>query len=442
MLRPAATGPALACTLSLFHGTSNAWRGSDANPNTFTDGQGLTRAYAWHAAALFVERGEYLTVRGCTITGSGNGFFVASGGSEEVVSREILVEGCHIYGNGNPGRDREHNVYTEALGMVFQYNRLGRLRAGAGGNNLKDRSAGTVVRYNWIEGGAHLLDLVEAEESTALATADPRYHTTYVYGNVLLNEPGDGTFLVHYGGDNGNVPTYRKGVLHFYHNTVVVRCNQGGAGSRWRTILFRLETNDETVEARNNIFYRAAATAGATATEWTLMNTAGRAQFRVNWVSPGWLTSRSGLPFTGSVAGTKQLVTTPDNAPGFRNLATLDLRLEPRSPCLDSGGSLSAAVPGQYAATLQYVVHQRREPRPGDANQADLGAFAGTRAVGIRAKGLTRALDSRGYPGWRFGEFPAPSVLPAAAGAVAAGTILGAMVAGAGVVRKRRRPPV
>ncbi len=37
-----------------------------------------------------------------------------------------------------------------------------------GGNNLKDRSAGLVVRYNWIEGGNRQLDLVDAEDSAVL----------------------------------------------------------------------------------------------------------------------------------------------------------------------------------------------------------------------------------------------------------------------------------
>src|SRR5207244_3168930 len=102
------------------------------------------------------------------------------------------------------------------------YNHFGPLRAGSLGNNLKDRSAGTVIRYNWIEGGAHLLDLVEPEESYKIASQDPRFQRTYVYGNVLINGPTDGNNLVHYGGDNGTVNEYRKGALYFYHNTVFI----------------------------------------------------------------------------------------------------------------------------------------------------------------------------------------------------------------------------
>src|SRR5262249_21815821 len=152
-----------------------------------------------NAAAIFVERGEHVTVRGCVLTDSAYGLFVASADTEEVVSRDILVETSWIYGNGAVGTDRRHNVYTEAIGIVFQSNRFGPPRAGAKGNQIKDRSAGTVVRYNWIEGGAHLLDLVEPEESTPMTTKAAGYHQTFVYGNVLISGDDDGSTLVHYG---------------------------------------------------------------------------------------------------------------------------------------------------------------------------------------------------------------------------------------------------
>src|SRR5262249_47908033 len=79
----------------------------DANPsNSYTDSSGVTHPYATDAASIFVERGEHITIHGCTITGSANGLFVASGDSEEVQSRDILVDGNSIYGNGLPGRDQ------------------------------------------------------------------------------------------------------------------------------------------------------------------------------------------------------------------------------------------------------------------------------------------------------------------------------------------------
>ena len=322
-------------------------------PYQYTDGQNIPRTYKYLAAALFIERGEHITVRGCTITGSGNGLFVASGDSEEVLSRDILVENCSIHGNGNIGRDREHNVYTEAIGITFQYNYFGPPRPGAGGNNLKDRSAGTVIRYNWIEGGAHLLDLVEAQESFSLTGKDPRYRRTLVEGNVLLDGPADATNLVHYGGDSGIEGTYRKGILHFTNNTVVIQCDQTGSRGRWRTTLFKLETNDEVVEARNNVFFYQAATAESSPTELTLLDTAGNGYFRVNWISPGWVAFHATKP-SGANVGTDSFRSNSTNTPGFQDLVHYDLHLTPRSPCRGMG------VP-----TEPDVIARAREKRKG-----------------------------------------------------------------------------
>jgi hypothetical protein len=82
---------------------------------------------------------------------SGNGLFVSS--AEPNVSRDILVDGNAIYDNGNVGSLFEHNTYTEALGIVYQFNYFGPTKSGAGGNNLKDRSAGPVVRGDPMKSG-------------------------------------------------------------------------------------------------------------------------------------------------------------------------------------------------------------------------------------------------------------------------------------------------
>jgi hypothetical protein len=347
----------------------------NASPaNTFTDNTGAVRAYSANAASIFVERGENITISNCTITGSGNGLFVASGGSEQLQSREILVQGCYIYGNGNAGSDRQHNVYTEAIGITFQYNHFGPLTAGSLGSNLKDRSAGTVIRYNLIDGGAHLLDLVNPQDSAPQATQDPNFHQTYVYGNILVNgvDAPVSALMIHYGGDDGNTATYRKGTLYFYNNTVVVQANQS---TSWRVVLFQLETNDESVDARNNIVYCGPATAGATKTELTLMNTAGNATFGVNWVSPGWVASRSRVPFTGTISGTGNFISNTANNPGFINLAGGDYHLAAGSQAIDAGTAQASGVSETYAVTEQYQAPQTETARTVQGKAIDLGAF-------------------------------------------------------------------
>ncbi|MGH9723368.1 MAG: right-handed parallel beta-helix repeat-containing protein [Bryobacteraceae bacterium] len=168
---------------------------------TFTDDAGSTVAYSGNASTIYVEKCENCTIRNNVLHDAGNGLFVAS--TDADVSRNIVIEGNYIYDGGNSGSIFEHNIYTAALGIRFERNRLGRLISGAGGNNLKDRSAGAVIRYNWIEGGNRQLDLVDGEDSSVIRS-DPGYRATHVYGNVLYEFAADGNRqMVHYGGDSG-----------------------------------------------------------------------------------------------------------------------------------------------------------------------------------------------------------------------------------------------
>lgn len=316
---------------------------------TFQDAQGAAVQYRPNAASVFIERGDYITIRNCALNGSGNGFFVASGDGEAFQSREILAERNEIFGNGNAGSDREHNVYTEAIGMVFQFNRFGRLRPEAGGNNIKDRSAGTVVRYNWIEGGAQQLDLVDPEESANQTRVDPRYRTTLVYGNVIINDPTSAS-VVHYGGDTSLTDNYRKGTLHFYHNTVIFRSDQR---IRWRVALLRLDTNDETADVRNNILFNVPASPDAPLSELSFMLIYGKANLGVNWINDDWLPARTGTTFEGTLTGTENLITGTD--PGLNSVSG-DFSPKAQSPVVDQATPRAAAIPESFEVLFSPLV--------------------------------------------------------------------------------------
>jgi len=324
-------------------------RGARAG-NRFRDDAGAMQVYSANASAIYLEKGERIIVRNCVMHDSGNGLFVASGAG--AVSRDILIEGNYLHGNGNMGSAFEHNSYTAAVGITFQFNRYGPLREGAVGNALKDRSAGLVVRWNWIEGGNRQLDLVDAEDSASIV-GDASYRETYVYGNVLKERAGDGNRqIVHYGGDSGTVQDYRKGTLYFFHNTVVSLRTD-------RTTLFRLSTNEEKVEARNNIFHVEAA--GNTV---SMVDQAGQVEMRRNWVKPGWVGSFSGV--TGTILAEDWV----EGDAGLRNVAEDDFGLTVES------GNRSAAVewaPGGHVAEWQYRKHQVGEKRMGVADVGALG---------------------------------------------------------------------
>lgn len=325
--------------------------------HTFTGDDGAAHTYDANAATIYLEKGRNITIRDCVMHGAGNGLFVASG--DEEPSRDILIEGNWIYDNGNPGSIYEHNSYTAAAGITFQYNRYGPLCSGCGGNNLKDRSSGTVIRYNWIEGGNRQLDLVDAEDSAAIRS-DPAYAATFVYGNVLIEPAGAGNRqILHYGGDSGSTAWYRKGSLYFFSNTVVSRRTD-------RTTLFRLSTNDEFADARDNIVFLSEA-GGNTL---SLMDSAGRLDWSHNWAEPGYAVSFGS--FSGAVNDDGTTVT--GTAPGFLDQGGEDYHLTADSSCRDAGRPLAPAVLPDHAVVREYRKHQAGDPRLQDGD-IDIGAY-------------------------------------------------------------------
>lgn len=320
-------------------------------PFLFIGRNGVTE-YAKNAAAIHIEKGEHITIRNCILRNCGNGLMVSPD------SQTVLVEGCEIESNGIEGSIYEHNVYTEALGMTFQANRLGPLRAGCGGNNLKDRSAGLVVRYNWIEGGNRQLDLVDAEGSGTLRQS-PAYRQTFVYGNVLVERDGDGNSqIVHYGGDSGDAEWYRKGTLYFYHNTVV-------SYRRGNTTLFRASTNEERIDCRNNIFYTS-----ASGRHLALLDESGGAELHSNWFSRGWVSSHGVL--RGTISGADSALV--GQSPGFHDDAAQDYRLVAGSACADAATELHPRTRPGHLPLEQYRPHRDRQARP-TRGQLDIGAF-------------------------------------------------------------------
>jgi len=325
-------------------------------PNTFTAPDGTTESYTSPASSIYVEFGENITVRNCDIHDNGNGFFAFS--SNTIISRNILLEGNYIHDNGNSGSLFEHNVYVAALGVTYQYNHFGPPLPGAGGNNIKDRSAGLVVRYNWIEGANRQLDLVNAEDSSILR-ADPSYRFTHVYGNVIIEHPNSGNNdFVHYGGDTGSAQKFRKGTLYFYNNTVV-------SDRTDNTRLFRLSTNDESCDARNNIAYVTAAGANL-----QLLDNFGSLTLTQNWFKTGYTPfvvnhPKGTITNNGTVTG---------SSPGFVSEAGQDYHLTSGSQAVNAGAALNPAVLPTHNVVREYVKHQSSVARAVNGN-LDIGAY-------------------------------------------------------------------
>ena len=319
-------------------------------PYSFTNDGGQTENYAENAAAVYIEKGENIVIRNCVLHDSGNGLFI--GTLRDTPTRDILIQSNYIHSNGNQGSFYEHNSYTAAVGITFQFNRYGPLRSGAGGNNLKDRSAGLVVRWNWIEGGNRQLDLVDAEDSPVIQN-DPRYRTTEVYGNILVEPADEGNRqIVHYGGDSGTTSRYRKGTLVFVHNTIVSTRTD-------RTTFFRLSTNEESCDARNNVFY--ATLPGDTV---SMLDAAGALRLAGNWIKPGWRGTFGELQNRIEDAGGM----VQSEAPGFASELNRNYRPAAGSACVNR------AVAAPLEIGFQYREHTGWEPRAADG-APDIGAF-------------------------------------------------------------------
>lgn len=326
-----------------------------ARPGNFYLGpEGLTE-YDRPASPIFLESGHHLTIRGCRLHDSGNGVFVAPS------CEEVLIEGCDIFDNGNEDSIYEHNAYSESKGIVYQFNRFGPLRTGCRGNNLKDRSAGLIVRYNRIEEGNRQLDLVDSQEGMEIRI-DPRYHLAQVYGNLLIERQGpDNNQIVHFGGDSGDDDANRRN-LQFYHNTIITSRAE-------KTVLMRLSTPRQSADLWNNVIYTTSP--GSTV---AILDGDGNIKMRNCYLKPKWKKCFGEL--RGDIAASG-LIETDD--PGFvlndtQDFSKSDYHLGPRSPLRDVGTDPPPkSLPVEYEPPGLAVpaVLRRQSGKP------DLGCFEG-----------------------------------------------------------------
>jgi len=275
------------------------WGARDTN--SFVDDAGETQTYDANASAIFVENGAHIELKRNAFHDCGNGLFVAN------QSSDVRVGQNHIWDNGNPDSIYEHNSYTEAQGILFEFNYYGELCDGCPGNNLKDRSSGLIVQYNVIEGGNRALDLVDSDYESIRDAAD--YDDTFVYGNVLVERGEGNRQVIHYGGD-GDEANYRTGTLYFHHNTVVSERSD-------LAVLVRLSSGEAILDAYNNVLFSVSGT-------MAILEDAGTAYLEGNWLPTGILDGSPSLEGTVSL-GDNLL----GDEPGFVDTAAGDFSLLP-----------------------------------------------------------------------------------------------------------------
>lgn len=318
---------------------------------SFIDHDGVTRSFGDFSAAVYAVRVHDLTVENCEITGNGLGVFTNSRGQSAADhSANVVIRRNQIHLNGNPDRFTEHNLYIQARRALYEGNFIGQ---SFGGSSLKDRSSGTVIRYNHIVASARALDLVETEEEVHTTVgSDPLYPHAWVYGNVIVNdasEPaGHAVNLVHWGHDN-DVSKARNGTLYFYRNTLVNRVSQS---QFWYTVPFQIGTDGvtragTTVEAFDNVFWQQGSS------EWRFLSSVGTLRLRgTNLVPTGWHPTSPVSSADVRIEG--PLVNTLN--------AQLDSAFQPQagSPVIARAGAQPSTLPTGVAAEHLGVTHQPR----------------------------------------------------------------------------------
>lgn len=324
---------------------------------SFTDQQGNLVPFDYAAAAIYIERGDHITLRNNLIHNAADGIYSYHNTSE------LLITGNHIWDNGMPYDSQRHNSYTESIGTTIEFNHYGPLRSGASGNNIKDRSADTVIRYNWIESANMQLDLVDGSAQTA---ADPRYQNdTFVYGNVIIEKESSlNASIVNYGGDQ-NAGNDRKGTLHFYHNTIY-------SNRQFKNIFLFIFPNNQSVDARNNIIM---------GQNYALVDSylygGGTLAISNNWISNGLRNEYDAQShaFEGSITLVGNI--TDESDPGFGDPANDDYSLTAGSSAIGAAGPLAPAASG-HPVLWQFTPTGGRQAR---ATTDDLGALDYTATV-------------------------------------------------------------
>ncbi|MEY2880466.1 MAG: hypothetical protein RLZZ15_2846 [Verrucomicrobiota bacterium] len=361
----------------------------------FTDSHGVSRNYHPFACGIYVEFAQHLIVRGCEISFNGNGLFANSKFGAAAASADILIEKNYFHDNGQPTMTGvtngygEHHIYVESVGAVYQFNRFGPLRVGCHGTMIKDRSSGTVIRYNTVvtTEGSEVFAILDPQGGVGYIDQQPDYRDAFVYGNSITLQASAGSAASNgvvafaaYNGANSYAQQHR-GTLYFYHNTIVNHRNSACLFSLPDPVYTGGAPVLEKVDARNNVFFTDAAINANLYKTAFIIATKGSptVDLGLNWISPGTRKDWYGHPSNAIVNGWANLIVgdyAGKNDPGFANLAGGDFHLVNGSDNIDAAGPLApAALAKGYTVDQEYVVAQSSGPRITLGANPDLGAF-------------------------------------------------------------------
>lgn len=313
-----------------------------ASGATFTDPSGAQQTYSDNAAAVLIKGADHITVRGNLIDDSIIGLLARTSRQDSArLSSDLLVEGNLFKNNGKIDAYEGDHIDSEVNQITIQFNWFSQCKLGAHCDVIEDRSAGTVIRYNWIESGDLMLALLDAQEAESL-WEEPSYREALVYGNVFYNHPhpessggGDGltSTILWYGGstwgEDREDTRYRQGTLWFFNNTILVEADRA---QRYQVRLLKMTSSAESAQVLNNAFYFTQHTPGEDLPYFEIAAANGLISMGVNWSN-----AEIEIPqgFLGQVTGLERALR--GVSPGWGPLGRFDLRPRVGSALLGVG---------------------------------------------------------------------------------------------------------
>lgn len=333
------------------------------------DRGGTSVPWGESSAGIYVEAVEDLVIDSCTIDGNGNGVFAAALGTYDRPVYDVTLQFNSISGNSGTSTagSPSHNTYLEGVRVLYHANLYGAIRTGGQGIGLKDRSSGSVIRYNFVSGGNHQIQHAEAQNHAELGVALVCSRTVYVYGNITVTDNASSPLWL--GGDQGNPQIQPKARYYVYHNTMV------GDPVTFKIPGIKMAHPANVLDSRNNV-YDVIPTSDFGLGDSSLSGTgAGNyfAYFGKTWAPRGYfLTTGNGDVFTGTALGQGNVVSGTD--PGFVDRAGGDYHLTAGSACVGVGTALPGDITSLHPPDKQYH-SQSTVARSTFGLGADLGAY-------------------------------------------------------------------
>lgn len=358
--------------------------------------------YDVFSAGIYAERVQDLVIRNCNFNHCAIGLFINSKFLMHALSKNILIEKNIFTQNGVKDDFHDHGLYVEAENVIYQYNFFDKLRDDALGATIKDRSAGNIFRYNWINSSkGHSIQIAEPQGGIGILDLLPSYKETFIYGNVFFSDIEGAVRHIRYGGDQGDYKYYRQGTLYFYNNTFIVERNKTlGPKNQYDISLFFMPDGGEIkgadtvtlktkIDSRNNIIYIQPTPGSPAGTVPSLLsilstNLSGEVTMTNNWLSPGIAdiylfnnpngskkTNSGRVTHINTIYGNKG-----KNDPSFTDYSKGDYSLSANSNAINTGIDLpTAATP--YPVLEEYIKHMNSRVR-NLLGTVDLGAFEST----------------------------------------------------------------